>query len=133
VTISLPLVVATLWGCGGGEPADLSKTPDGRLCQRAYSSTIDSLTDMFNQGGHKLPETWPSKDTYVEKCVGLGFSEAQLKCLDPKWASSDPEGCKTTMEPVLDKSKELSKWLMDEVKAKAGPTPDKETQEEGAE
>ena len=130
MSISLQLLVATLVGCGS-EPVDLSKTPDGRLCQRAYSSTIDDLTDMFNQAGKEIP-TWPAKDTYIEKCVAMGFDEPQLKCLDPKWSLGDPEGCKATMEPVQGKAKELTKWLIESLKSSEG-TPEAKEKEGGAE
>jgi hypothetical protein len=117
VRISTLVALATLalTACGSSEPADPSKTPDGRLCQRAYSSTVDSLTDVFTQAGQDLPE-WPDRTAYIEKCIGMGFDEKQLKCLDPKISGADPAGCKETLEPVKKKKEELEKWFLDQVK-----------------
>jgi hypothetical protein len=134
VRISTVLALATLLGggCGGSEPADLSKTPEGRLCQRAYGSTVDSLKDVFTQSGQPMPE-WPDRTAYIEKCAGLGFNEAQLKCLDPKLAGADPAGCKETLEPVKAKKEELSKWFLDQVKKDAAEKPEEgKTEGEGA-
>jgi len=115
VKLSIPLLVMSLVGCGSGPPeqVNLSRTPDGRLCQRAHSSTVDSLTDIFTSAGKDMP-TWVSKDAYVEKCVSMGFDESQLRCLDPKLAGADPAGCKETMAAVKAKSDELTKWFADQ-------------------
>ena len=123
MSISLPILLASLLACGSSEPEDLSRTPDGRLCNRAYSSTIDSLTDLFTKSGKPTPE-WPAKDAYIEKCVALDLSEDQLKCLDPKISGSDPAGCKETLDPVEGTKKELAKWFSGELE-KAMKTGDK--------
>ncbi len=115
--ISKLIVLATLLSaaCGSPEPVDPAKTPDGRLCQRAYSSLVDSYTDVFTQKGVPEPDTWPDKAAYIDKCLAVGFSEPQLKCLDPKISGSDPAGCKETLEPVKSKHEELMKWFSGEL------------------
>lgn len=110
-------IVLALLACGS-PPPDPSSTPEGRLCGRAYGSTIDSLEDLYNQQGVDLP-SFLSKEEYVAKCVGLGFTEAELKCLDPKIATGNKE-CEVALEKVKDKRAELSKAL---VKQGAAPAP----------
>lgn len=101
--------VFSLLGCSTPPPPP-SATPEGRLCGRAYSSTIDSLEEMFNKAGKDLPEVLTKKD-YVEKCVGMGFSEEQLKCLDPKLANGNKK-CDAALKDVKDKQKKLAEQLM---------------------
>ena len=130
----LILLIITLAGCGASEPdVDPAKAKMGKLCERAYSSTIDSLKDVYTQAGKDMPEM-PAKDVYADKCVSLGFTEDQAKCLDPKWSGGDVEGCKTTMTPVKDKAAELSKLLADAMKPpkkEAGDDKGKEGDGEG--
>lgn len=102
-------VLVTLVGCGGSAP-DASSTPEGRLCGRAYGSTIDSLDELYTKAGKDMP-TPVEKKKYVEMCVGMGFTEGQLKCLDPKLASLD-ETCAETLKPVEDKKKKLAQSLL---------------------
>ncbi|MEZ4319258.1 MAG: hypothetical protein R3F61_17225 [Myxococcota bacterium] len=124
-------VLLALIGCGGGEPPATS-TPEGRLCGRAYGSTIDSLDELYTKAGKDMP-TPIAKEEYVKMCVSMGFTEAQLKCLDVKIQSVDPT-CKEALEPVMDKSKKLQKSLLPQ----AAATPEKEdgegeAKEEGGE
>jgi hypothetical protein len=109
----LSILIITLVGCGGGEEQiDPVQAKMTKLCERAYSSTLDSLKDLYTQAGKDMPEM-PAKDTYAAKCVSLGFSEEQAKCLDPKWSKGDPQGCKETMKPVEKKAIELGKLIKD--------------------
>ncbi|MCB9673807.1 MAG: hypothetical protein H6737_01745 [Alphaproteobacteria bacterium] len=116
-----------LVGCGGGAPPP-SSTPEGKLCGRAYGSTIDSLDELYTKAGKDMPKTVPKED-YVKLCVEMGFTEAQLKCLDPKIESVD-ETCKKTLESVVDKKKKLAQSLL--VKD-AAPPAGEEKKEEGGE
>lgn len=105
--LSFTLLLAA---CGGEPPApDLAATPEGRLCGRAYGSTVDSLDQLFD--AQRVAEAdrpqMPDKQAYVEKCVGLGFDEAQLKCLDPKIEAID-ETCAETMASAGEKRTELN-------------------------
>lgn len=107
--LSLLALLATLIGCGS-PPPDPGSSPEGRLCGRAYGSTVDSLEDMFTQAGRDMPEVMTKKD-YVKMCVDLGFTEAQLKCMDPKLARGD-ESCKETLAAVKDKTGKLATALL---------------------
>ncbi len=109
--LSVLALLATLLGCGS-PPPDPGASPEGRLCGRAYGSTIDTLEDMFTQAGKDMPEVMAKKD-YVNMCVELGFTEAQLKCMDPKLAKVD-ESCKETLAEVKDKTAKLAKALIPE-------------------
>lgn len=111
-----PLIslVALLLACGGA-PEDPSKTPAGKTCSKAYGSTVDSVTKLFHEAGQPAPKVWPDKAAYVEKCMAIGLTEGQGKCLDPKIAQSDPEGCKKELEPVKAKVDDLSKWFGGEI------------------
>lgn len=101
-------ILATLAGCGAAP--DPSSSPEGRLCGRAYGSTIDSLDELYTKAGKDMP-TPIAKDKYVEMCVGMGFTEDQLKCMDPKIASVD-ETCPETLKAVEDKKKKLAQSLL---------------------
>lgn len=102
-------LIISLLGCGSSAPSP-SSTPDGRLCGRAYGSTLDSLDELYTKAGKDRPEAIPKKE-YVEACVKMGLSEEQLKCLDPKIASLD-ESCTKALEPVKDKVSTLAKSLL---------------------
>ena len=102
-------ILASLMACGGAEPPPTS-TPEGRLCGRAYGSTIDSLDELYTKAGKDMPTPTPKAD-YVKLCVEMGFSEEQLKCLDPKIAGLD-ESCAKLLEPVKDKTKKLAQSLL---------------------
>ena len=106
------LVVATAWALVActPPPPDPGASPEGKLCGRAYGSTIDSLEDMFTQAGKDLPEVLDKK-AYVKLCVEMDFTEAQLKCMDPKLAQVDP-GCAETLEGVKDKTSKLAAALL---------------------
>ena len=105
-TVFLPVALAGLLAACEGKPpdADPTQTPEGRLCGRVYGSTIDSIEEHFNIRKVPLDQRpqMPEKDVYVKKCMEQGFSEAQLKCLDPKIAAVD-ETCTGTLEPVAGK------------------------------
>jgi hypothetical protein len=103
----IPTVLcAVLMACGGEPEVDVEKVKMERLCGQTYSSTMDSLKDMYTQAGKTMPEM-PTKEAYTEKCVALGFTEEQVKCMDPKRSVADPEGCKETLDAVAEKKKEL--------------------------
>ncbi|MBN2800464.1 MAG: hypothetical protein JXX28_15090 [Deltaproteobacteria bacterium] len=121
-TVALVLF-GLLAACGGSEPVNPANTPEGRLCGRAYGSTLDSIEDMFKAAGKTMPTNLPAKEDYVKLCVEQGFSEAQAKCLDPKLASLDPEGCTTTLAPVKEKKELLSKLFASAMSAKPAPAP----------
>jgi len=135
-------LIITLAGCGSGEPEiDPAVAQMTKLCERAHSSTVDSLKDLYTQAGKDLPEL-PTKEAYAEKCVSLAFTEEQAKCLDPKWSGGDVEGCKETMKPVEEKVKDLNKLFQDAAagagekkgkKGKAGEGGGEAGGEEGAE
>jgi len=104
-TVFLPIaLVGLLVACEGPPAADPTQTAEGRLCGRVYGSTIDSIEEHFNVRKVPLDQRpkMPEKRTYVEKCMEQGFTEAQLKCLDPKIAAVD-ETCVGTLEPVTEK------------------------------
>ena len=77
---------------------------------------MDSVEEALTKAGVEMPKEMPKKEEYVEKCMKLGLDKDQLKCMDPKIAGSDPEGCKKTLEPVKDKAKELNTFIGDAVK-----------------
>ena len=129
VSLSIFAALAALVGCGS-PPPDPGASPEGRLCGRAYGSTIDSLEDMYTQAGKDMPEVLPKKD-YVKMCVELGFTEAQLKCMDPKLAAGDP-ACKEALEGVKDKTAKLAEALLPKkADAKAGADKMKEEPKPG--
>lgn len=110
-------IVLALLGCGSA-PVDPASTPAGKLCGRAYSSTIDSLEDVANQRGVDMPEV-ATKQEYIAKCVELGFTDAQLKCLDPKLATGD-EACAASLKETEEKRGKLNGIL---VKKGGAPEP----------
>jgi hypothetical protein len=123
-TVFLPIaLVGLLFACEGKPPdADPTQTPEGRLCGRVYGSTIDSIEEHFNVRKVPLDQRpqMPEKRTYVEKCMEQGFSEAQLKCLDPKIAAVD-ETCAATLEPVAEKVASLNDVFREAREAAQGP------------
>jgi hypothetical protein len=109
LSLSIFAALAALVACST-PPPDPGASPEGRLCGRAYGSTIDSLEDMYTQAGQDLPEVLSKKD-YVKMCVEMGFTEAQLKCMDPKLAAGN-DACKEAMESVKDKTAKLAEALL---------------------
>lgn len=109
-------LILSLFACGS-PPPDPGASPEGKLCGRAYGSTIASLKDMYTQRGADLPEV-TAKSEWVAKCVSMGFNEEQLKCLDPKIATGNPS-CDAAMKDVDMKRKEL----MGSILKKGAPTP----------
>mgnify|MGYP006979990678 CR=1 FL=1 len=103
------ITVLSMLGCGSSEPPPTA-TPQGRLCGRAYGSTIDSLDELYTKAGKDMP-TPIKKDEYVKMCVDMKFTDEQLKCLDPKIAQVD-EACVKTLEPVKEKTSKLAKALI---------------------
>lgn len=95
-------LVALLAACSSPPPPDPATSPTGRLCVRAYSSTVHTLSELTNTANLDLP----SQDDYVAKCLELGFTEDQLRCLDPKLAGAD-DSCAATLEPVAAKQQAL--------------------------
>lgn len=130
-TLALTLGLAA---CTGGAPQapDPASTPEGRLCGRAYGSTIDSMDELFTKAGKTMPEM-PPKSEYITKCLSLGFTEAQLKCLDPKIAGADPKGCMETLKPVKEKQAELNEVLSAALKKAPAPAPEEPPAGEGGE
>jgi len=115
----IPTVLCVaLFACSGEPEIDVAKVKMEKLCGQTYSSTVDTLKDVFTQAGKTLPEM-PTKEAYTEKCVALGFTEEQVKCMDPKRSVADPEGCKETLSSVADKKKELGDLIGDAIKAGA--------------
>ena len=75
----IPTVLcAVLVACGGEPEVDVEKVKMEKLCGQTYSSTVDSLRDMYTQAGKPIPEM-PTKEANDEKCVSLEITEDQLK------------------------------------------------------
>jgi len=69
-----------------------------RTCSRAYGSTEAKIDELMKK--HGLTERPPiaTKEEFVAVCEKLPLDAA--KCLDPVWASADPEGCKAEREKL---------------------------------
>ena len=102
-----------LAACGGREPIPDQATVEAtKLCGRAYGSTVDSIQEQFTHAGADMPEM-PPKEAYVELCVSQGFTPEQARCLDPKLAVGDPEGCAEALAEVLEQKEALGKLFAD--------------------
>lgn len=125
ILILAALGALSLTACDPGAssaPPPASATPEGKLCTRAYNQTIDMLEDMLKKQGVKMPPP-PSKDGYVDACIAAGFSEAQAKCLDPKWSSVNGEECEKELEPKKAEKAKLDGMFAAALKAKPEEKP----------
>jgi hypothetical protein len=119
---ALPVIALLLAACGGpSEPPSAEDTPAGRACARAYSSTVHSLDELLRMAGVRDRPELPTREAYVEACVAQGFTEAQLRCLDPKLREAD-ESCTETLAEVAEKEAALTA-LFEAAMAAAAPPP----------
>ncbi len=112
----LALFGLLLGACGdpGPSPAELEAKKVERDCSKLYASLTKVLQDKLRQGGVK-PELG-DKAGFVELCVNAGLDEEQRRCLDPNLGGT--EACKKALEPVQDKTKELTDYLLAPMKQK---------------
>ena len=103
------MFLITLLGCDP-PPTPIAETQAGKLCGRAYGSTVNSLQELYAQSGKQFPPL-QSKADYIKRCVAFNFSTDQLRCLDPKLAIAD-HTCVETLEPVKAQAKKLSNKLL---------------------
>lgn len=111
--ISLSVLVATLPSCSTPPPTP-ADTPRGQLCTRAYHATIEALSIGLERSGQPLPR-WPDAGAYLERCLALELSEAQLGCLDPDRVVADPAGCDEVMASAGPRADTLTRWFMTEL------------------
>ena len=104
-------------GCGDSGPteAELAKAKTNKQCSKVYSAMTKVLKDELHKGGVAGVE-FGEKDGFVELCAGAGFTDEEIKCLDPNLGGS--EECKKAMESKKDKVKELSEYLLKPMKDK---------------
>ncbi len=77
-----------------------------RTCARAYGSTEAKVAELMKKHGLTEKPPMATKEQFVATCEKLPLEAA--KCLDPVWASADPEGCKAEREALpADIQKEL--------------------------
>ena len=106
-----------LIGCGdpGPSPEELAKARADKDCGKLYSSLTKVLQDELRKGGVSGVE-FGEKPGFVSLCAEQGLSEAQLKCLDPNLGGT--EECKKELEPVAEKTKKLTEYLLAPMKKK---------------
>ena len=97
-------------GCGdpGPSPEEVQAKKVERDCSKLYGSLTKVLKDRLREGGVK-PELG-DRDGFVALCVESGLDEEQRRCLDPNLGGTD--ACKEALEPVKDKTKELTDYLL---------------------
>lgn len=125
--VSSALMLATLGGCSGPTAAERVASPSGQACARAYDATVGSVSQLFERRGGPSPTAWPDQGRFVRQCLDLDMTEAQLACLDPGRAASDPDGCAVALESAKEGVDALSRWFNAELKRgrdAAGPLPD---------
>lgn len=94
-------------------------------CGRAYSSSEKVTRDYLYKNG-VAEVNFVDRQKYIDKCVELGMSKSELKCLDPNIAEGD--ACKGLPEGSAKKVKELGEFMMspmtkkDEKKEEEKPT-----------
>ncbi len=98
-----------------------------RICTRAYGSTEAKVAEMMKKYGLTEKPPMATKESFVATCEKLPIEAA--KCLDPVWASADPEGCKAEQEKL---SPEVKAELENILKA-AEPPPEEKPEGEAAE
>jgi hypothetical protein len=114
--LALPALV--LLGCGeaGPTPEELSAAMAEKDCGKLYAGMSKVITDQVRTAGIKAD--LGDKPGFVKICVGAGLTDDQLKCLDPNLGGT--EACKTALESVADKTKELQEHLLAPMKKGAG-------------
>lgn len=112
------LGLLALIGCGDSGPseAELAAAKSEKNCSKVYSAMTKVLKDELHKGGVAGVE-FGDKDGFVKLCVGAGFTEEQVKCLDPNLGGSDE--CKKAMEDKKEKVKELTEYLLKPMKEKS--------------
>lgn len=115
-------LLGVLVGCGDSGPseAELAAKKIEKECSKAYGALTKVLKEELNKGGVGGVE-FGEKDGYVKLCVEAGFTEDQIKCLDPNRGGS--EDCKKALEPKKEQTKAMTEYLL---------APMKKKQEEGA-
>ena len=81
-----------------GKVSGVKGTAVTRTCARAYGSTEAKIAELMKKHGLTERPPMATKDEFVAICEGLPLEAA--KCLDPVWASADPEGCKAEREKL---------------------------------
>ena len=95
-----------------------------RTCARAYGSTEAKIAELMKKHGMTEKPPMATKEAFVATCEKLPLEAA--KCLDPVWASADPEGCKAEQEQLpADLKKEIEGILQ------AAAPPEEEEAAEG--
>ena len=107
-----------LGACGetGPSEAELAAKKVERDCSKLYASLTKVLADELRKGGVK-PE-FGDKDGFVNECAAVALTEPQMKCLDPNLGGS--EECKKELEPVAEKTKKLTEYLLEPMKKDKG-------------
>jgi hypothetical protein len=99
-----------------------------RVCTRAYGSTEAKVAELMKKHGLTERPPMATKEDFVATCEQLPLETA--KCLDPVWATADPEGCKAEQEKL---SPELKEKLEGILQAAAEPTEEPPAEGEAAE
>jgi len=111
VRIPFLFVATLLVACGpsAAEQKAAAEHAEARKdCGRTYSSSEKVLQDLFYSRGVAEVE-FIDRSKYIEKCVELKLSSAELKCVDPNLAEG--EECKALAEDSRKKVTELQKFM----------------------
>ncbi len=116
--IAIVGLIGLLSACGEAGPseAELAAKKTEKECSKVYGALTKVLKEELNKGGVGGVE-FGEKPGFVELCVKAGFSDEQLKCMDPNRGGSDE--CKKALESKKDQSKELTEYLLAPMKKKA--------------
>jgi hypothetical protein len=99
-----------------------------RTCTRAYGSTEAKIAELMKKHGLTEKPPMATKEEFVAMCEKLPLEAA--KCLDPVWASADPEGCKAEREKLPEATQ---KQLENILRAAEAPEEEKPAEGEAAE
>jgi hypothetical protein len=99
-----------------------------RTCARAYGSTEAKIEELMKKHGLTERPPMATKEEFVALCETLPLEAA--KCLDPVWASADPEGCKAERDQL---PAETQKKLETILQAAEEPEEEKPVEGEAAE
>ncbi len=118
--ISLSLITATLTSCATAPPPRSERELQQQRCTEAYEATVETLTRGFERAARPVP-SWPSAEAYLQRCLGLGMSARQLRCLSPQGVLDDPGGCDEAMAAVRVEADTLPRWFMDQLQEDHAP------------
>lgn len=119
--ISLSLITATLTSCATAPPPRSEQELQQQRCTEAYEATVETLTRGFERAAQPVPP-WPSAEAYLQRCLDLGMSARQLRCLSPQGVLADPHGCDEAMAAVRVEADTMPRWFMAQLQGEPAPT-----------